>query len=76
MLYSGTTLMQQSQGDAANVAAHLPKTPDEGCLCYVLQTVGEEEARVDIGFHTRLGGLRARERERETSLVSKQSDPV
>ena len=39
VLYSGTTLMQQSPGDAdAGAAAHLPTTPDEGCLCYVLQT--------------------------------------
>mmetsp|Transcript_357 Transcript_357/g.813 ORF Transcript_357/g.813 Transcript_357/m.813 type:complete len:1571 (-) Transcript_357:629-5341(-) len=38
VLYSGTTLMQQSPGDAAESAVHLPKTPDGGCLCYVLQT--------------------------------------
>jgi cation-transporting ATPase 13A1 len=37
-LYSGTTLMQQSPGDVADTAAHLPATPDGGCLCYVLQT--------------------------------------
>lgn len=38
VLYSGTTLMQQSPGDADDTAPHLPKTPDDGCLCYVLQT--------------------------------------
>ena len=37
VLYSGTTLMQQSQGDAEQ-AHGLPVTPDGGCLCYVLQT--------------------------------------
>ena len=40
VLYSGTTLMQQSTGEqpTGGVAANLPKTPDGGCLCYVLQT--------------------------------------
>ena len=41
VLYSGTTLMQQSAGDVdsgARGGASLPKTPDGGCLCYVLQT--------------------------------------
>ena len=38
VLYSGTTLMQQSPGDANDAAAALPPTPDGGCLCYVLQT--------------------------------------
>ena len=35
ILYSGTTLMQQSEGDSVG---DLPKTPNGGCLCYVLQT--------------------------------------
>ena len=40
VLYSGTTLMQQSAGepDSGASGASLPKTPDGGCLCYVLQT--------------------------------------
>ena len=40
VLYSGTTLMQQSAGEAGSGAAgtSMPKTPDGGCLCYVLQT--------------------------------------
>ena len=38
VLYSGTTLMQQSAGDPEATAANLPRTPDDGCLCYVLQT--------------------------------------
>ena len=41
VLYSGTTLMQQSAGEVdsgAGGGASLPKTPDGGCLCYVLQT--------------------------------------
>ena len=37
VLYSGTMLMQQSQGESEQ-AHGLPATPDGGCLCYVLQT--------------------------------------
>lgn len=39
VLFSGTTLMQQSPGDSdSGASASLPKTPDDGCLCVVLQT--------------------------------------
>ena len=39
VLYSGTTLMQQSCGEVDSGASQsLPRTPDSGCLCYVLQT--------------------------------------
>jgi len=37
VLYSGTTLMQQSTSTGSESTASL-KTPDGGCLCYVLQT--------------------------------------
>ena len=37
VLYSGTTLMQQSTSTGSESTAAL-KTPDGGCLCYVLQT--------------------------------------
>ena len=38
VLFSGTTLMQQSAGEPESQAPGLPRTPDGGCLCYVLQT--------------------------------------